>query len=70
MQINYLKIEITPCSYRENGKRFNIEVVADNRVFTVTRDLPCHDFESVFDLMINSAKEEILRMIEKEDLKK
>lgn len=69
MQINYLKIEITPCSYHEDGKRFYMEITSGNKTFTIQRDYHFHDFKSVFDLMIDSAKEEVLRMVEKEEKK-
>lgn len=70
MQINYLKIEITPSHYDDGRNSFYMEVISGNKTFTIQKDYRFHDFKSVFDLMLDSAKEEILRMVEKEDVKK
>lgn len=66
MKIKRIKLTITPDEYAQHLLSFTTEVITDEEMYTVRQLYSENDFESVFDYLIDYAKDKIKKAI-KED---
>lgn len=63
MRIDYLNIQIEPIHSALAHRKLEIRVRAEGKNYTLVRYVEPDDFESVFDVMFDTMKEEFRRHI-------